>query len=143
MTTYARNKKANYNYKISDRYEAGIELHGWEVKGIIAGQAQLVEAYVSINQGEAWLKNCHIKPEGNVDPKRIPDPRRPRRLLLHAEEIRKLGGKIKQTGMTLVVTAMYRKHGKIKVEVCLAKGKRQYDKRQALKEKDIQRNRDR
>lgn len=140
MTAYVRNRRARYNYQIIETYEAGLSLQGWEVKAIVAGEAQLVDTHISIHRGEAWLANCHINPGSNVDPSRAPDPRRRRKLLLNKDEIRKLDGKVKQTGMTIIALAMFRKHGKIKVEIALAKGKKQHDKRQALRDREWQRN---
>lgn len=143
MTSYARNKQASHNYHLHERFEAGIELKGWEVKAIATGKVQLVDTHVIIRRGEAWLINCHVSPGSNVDPARQDDPRRRRRLLLHASEIRKIDGRVKQSGLTVVAVALYRKHGKIKVEISLAKGKKSHDKRQAMRERDWRSNRSR
>ena len=139
MSVLARNKRATFNYQLHDRFEAGLMLEGWEVKGIMAGQASLLDTHVIIRNGEAWLLNCHITPLANVDPNKKYDPLRSRKLLLHAKELNKLIGKVKQTGMAIVVINFHRRHGKIKVDIALGKGKKLHDKRRHLKEREWQR----
>ncbi len=141
MKVLARNKRAGFDFQLFDHFEAGIALTGWEVKGIMAGRVQMVDTHVIIRKGEAWLVNCHITPETNVDPNKKVNPRRSRKLLLHSSELRKLIGKVKQTGLTIVALNMHRNHGKIKVQIALAKGKKLHDKRRALREKDARRGR--
>jgi SsrA-binding protein len=133
-----RNRKALYDYHILDRWEAGIELRGSEVKSLREGKGNLQDAYARIEGGEVFLVNAHISP---YDPasRDNHDPRRERRLLLHRQEIRRLFGKVNEKGLTLVPLSLYFKKGKVKVELALATGKKQYDKRAAIKEKDIRR----
>ncbi len=135
----AQNKKAFHDYFIEEKYEAGIVLDGWEVKAIRAGRTQLKEAYVIIRGGELYLLGCHISPLPTASTHVNPDPVRTRKLLLHAEEISKLIGKVERAGYTLVPLDMHFSRGRIKLEIGLAKGKKQHDKREAEKEKDWQR----
>lgn len=137
-TPTIRNRKAFHDYHILDRWEAGIALTGSEVKSLRAGKANLRDAYGRIKDGEIYLVGAHISP---YDPasRDNHEPRRDRRLLLHRREIRRLIGKVMEKGLTLVPLAFYFKRGKVKVEIALASGKRKYDKREAIKEKDIRR----
>lgn len=139
----AQNKKAFYNYFIEDRYEAGIALEGWEVKSIRAGQVQISEAYVVMKSGAAWLIGCHITPLQTASTHVHPDPTRTRKLLLKQEELDKLIGKVERAGYALVPLDLHLKRGWIKLEIGLAKGKKQYDKRETEKEKDWQRDKQR
>jgi SsrA-binding protein len=131
-----QNKKAFHDYFIEERYEAGIVLEGWEVKAIRAGRANLKEAYVIIRQGELFLLGCHISALPQASTHITPDPVRTRKLLLKAEEIRKLIGKVERAGYTLVPVDMHYLRGRIKLEVGLAKGKKQHDKRASEREKE-------
>lgn len=135
----AQNRKAFHDYFIEERYEAGLALEGWEVKSIRAARVQLAEAYVVLKGGEVWLIGAHVSPLSTVSTHVHPDPTRSRKLLLRAEEIRKLVGKVERAGYTLVPLDLHLKKGRIKLEVGLAKGKKQYDKRETLKERDWQR----
>ncbi|GAO37528.1 single-stranded DNA-binding protein [Sulfuricella sp. T08] len=135
----AQNKKAFHDYFIEEKYEAGMVLDGWEVKAIRAGRTQLKEAYVIIRGGELYLLGCHISPLPTASTHINPDPVRTRKLLLHAEEISRLIGKVERAGFTLVPLDMHFVRGRIKLEIGLAKGKKQHDKREAEKEKDWQR----
>lgn len=139
----AQNKKAFHDYFIEEKFEAGVALEGWEVKSIRAGRVNLKEAYVVINAGEIFIIGCHVSPLLTASTHIHPDPLRTRKLLLHAEEIRKLIGKVERAGYTLVPLDMHYKGGRIKIEVGLAKGKKQYDKREAEKERDWERERQR
>jgi SsrA-binding protein len=139
----AQNKKAFHDFFIEEKYEAGIVLDGWEVKAIRAGRTQLKEAYVIIRSGELYLLGCHISPLPTASTHINPDPVRTRKLLLHAEEISKLIGKVERAGFTLVPLDMHFVRGRIKLEIGLAKGKKQHDKRDAEKEKDWQREKQR
>lgn len=139
----AQNKKAFHDYFIEEKYEAGIVLDGWEVKAIRAGRTQLKEAYVIIRGGELYLLGCHISPLPTASTHVNPDPVRTRKLLLHAEEISRLIGKVERAGYTLVPLDMHFSRGRIKLEIGLAKGKKQHDKREAEKEKDWQREKQR
>lgn len=130
----ASNKKARHDYLIEDTVEAGIVLSGTEVKSLRAGRASLLDAYATIDRGEAWLEGVHI-PEYTAGTWTNHSPRRKRKLLLHRKEIDRLGGQISRGGYTLVPLKMYFLDGRAKVELALAKGKREYDKRQALREK--------
>ena len=131
-----QNKKAQHDYFIEDRYEAGMVLEGWEVKAIRAGRAQLNEAYVVIRSGELFLLNGHISPLPTASTHINPDPTRTRKLLLNAEEIRKLIGKVERAGYTLVPLNLHYSKGRIKLEIGLAKGKKQHDKRAAEKDRE-------
>jgi SsrA-binding protein len=129
----ATNRKARHDYHIEDVYEAGIVLTGTEVKSLRAGRASLVDGYATIERGEAWLENVHI-PEYTQGTWTNHSTRRRRKLLLNRIEIDKLTGKIKESGFTLVPLSLYFKDGKAKVEIALAKGKKDYDKRHSLRE---------
>jgi len=132
----AENKKAFHDYFIEERYEAGLVLEGWEVKSIRAGRVQLKEAYVIIKNGEMWLIGCHMSPLTTASTHIHPDPVRTRKLLLHAREIAKLIGKVERAGYALVPLNLHFAKGRIKLEIGLAKGKKQYDKRESEKERD-------
>jgi SsrA-binding protein len=138
----AQNKKARHDYHIEDVYEAGLVLTGTEVKSLRAGRASLVDGFAVLKDGEAWLQNVHI-PVYDQGTWTNHEPRRPRKLLLHRQEISKLVGKTKESGLTLVPLALYFKDGKAKVEIAVARGKRTYDKRQALAEQQAKREADR
>lgn len=135
----AQNKKAFHDYFIEEKHEAGIVLEGWEVKAIRDNRANIKEAYVIIQRGEIYLIGCHITPLGAASTHVRPDAIRTRKLLLHAEEIAKLIGKVERAGYTLVPLDLHYTRGKIKIQIGLAKGKKQYDKRDAEKERDWQR----
>jgi len=137
-----RNRKALHDYHILDRWEAGIALLGSEVKSLREGKGQLRDAYGQIKGGELYLVGAHISP---YDPasRDNHDTRRDRKLLMHRHQIRRLIGKVMEKGLTLVPLSIYFKEGKAKVELALAEGKREYDKRASIKEKDIRRARDR
>jgi SsrA-binding protein len=139
----ADNKKAFHDYFIEEKFEAGIALEGWEVKAIRAGRVQLKEAYVVIKNGEVFLIGCHISPLPTASTHVKPDPTRTRKLLLHAEEIMKLIGKTERAGYTLVPLDLHYAKGRIKLTIGLAKGKKQYDKRAAEKEREWQREKQR
>ncbi len=134
----AQNKKAYHDYHVEETLEAGIALTGTEVKSLRAGRVNLRDSYAAVENGELWLIGVHISPyeQGNIFNH---DPLRNRKLLVHAREIRRLYGKVKMAGYTLVPTKMYFKDGRVKVEVALAKGKTTYDKRQTLAKKEAER----
>ncbi|MEU5522384.1 SsrA-binding protein SmpB [Streptomyces sp. NPDC093250] len=134
----AQNKKARHDYLIIDTYEAGLVLTGTEVKSLRQGRASLVDGFVQLTDGEAWLHNVHV-PEYTQGTWTNHSARRKRKLLLHREEIDKLESKSQETGHTVVPLALYFKDGRAKVEIALAKGKKEYDKRQALREKQDRR----
>ena len=133
------NKKAFHDYFIEERYEAGLVLEGWEVKSIRAGRAQIKEAYVVLKGAEPFVIGMHISPLPTASLHVKPDPTRTRKLLLNAEEIRKLIGKVEQRGYTLVPLDLHYSKGRVKLAIGLAKGKKQYDKRDTEKERDWQR----
>lgn len=133
------NKKAFFDYFIEDRFEAGIVLEGWEVKAIRAGRANIKEAYVIVRNAELFLIGCHISPLPTASTHIHPDPVRTRKLLLHAEEIKKLIGKTEQRGYTLVPLNLHYSKGRVKCDIGLAKGKKAHDKRETAKERDWQR----
>ena len=140
MTTriVCQNKKAAYNYFLDNFFEAGMVLLGPEVKSLRAGQASLTESFARIKQGEIFLYNMYIKPYSHAQNINL-DPVRPKKLLLNKKEIKRLIGKTEGKGYTLVPTKVYFSNGWAKVELALARGKRKYDKRQALKEKELKR----
>ena len=133
------NRKAFHDYFIEERYEAGLVLEGWEVKAIRAGRANIKEAYVVLKGDEPYVIGMHISPLPAASTHVSADPTRSRKLLLNAEEIRKLIGKVEQRGYTLVPLDLHYSKGRVKVAVGLAKGKKQHDKREAEKERDWQR----
>ena len=131
-----QNKNAFDDYFIEEKYEAGIVLEGWEVKAIRAGRAQLKEAYILIRKGELFLIGSHISPLATASTHVNPDPVKTRKLLLHASQIRELIGKVERAGYTLIPLDMHYKSGRIKLEIGLARGKKQYDKRETEKRKE-------
>ncbi|MEN9793532.1 MAG: hypothetical protein RJA17_72 [Pseudomonadota bacterium] len=137
------NKKAFHDYFIEDRYEAGLVLEGWEAKAIRAGRVQIKEAYVVIRQAELYLIGCHITALPTASKHVLPDPIRTRKLLLKAEEISKLIGKVERAGYALVPINLHYSRGRIKLEIGLAKGKKQHDKRATEKEREWQREKQR
>ena len=138
----AQNRKAHHDYFVEDRYEAGIELAGTEVKSIRQGRVNLKDSYCVAKDGEIYAHSMHISPyeQGNIFNK---DPRRPRRLLAHRAEIRRLGQQIKLQGYTLVPLSLYFKKGRVKLELGLCKGKKLYDKRASAAARDAKRDIDR
>jgi SsrA-binding protein len=137
--TIVDNKKAFHEYFIEERFEAGMVLEGWEVKSIRAGRVQLKEAYVIVRNAEVFLFGSHISPLPTASTHVSPDPVRTRKLLLKADEIRKLIGKVERSGYTMVPLNMHYAKGRIKCEIGLAKGKKQHDKRESEKDRDWQR----
>ena len=135
----ATNRKAYHDFHILEKYEAGIVLEGAEVKSIRQGLLNLKESFARILKGEAWLIGCHITPYKQATQFRQPDPLRHRKLLLKKKEIRKLIGKVEEKGLVLIPLSMYFSKQYLKVELALGKAKKMYDKRDALKERDIKR----
>ena len=134
-----QNKKAFFDYTVEERFEAGLVLEGWEVKAIRAGQVQLKEAYVIVRGAEIFLLNAHVTPLKTASTHIKPEPTRTRKLLLNAAEIRKLIGKVERSGYTLVPLDLHFSKGRVKLAIGLAKGKRQFEKRDATREKDWKR----
>ena len=134
--TIALNKRARFEYTIEERFETGIALEGWEVKALREGRVQFADSYVLLKDNEAFLFGCLINPLPTVSTHITPDPTRTRKLLLHRREIDRLAGAVDRRGFTVVPTALYWSHGKVKVEVGMAKGKRQHDKRKTQKDRD-------
>jgi SsrA-binding protein len=139
----ALNKKASHDYFIEQRIEAGIALEGWEVKSLRAGRLQLKESYVIIKNAEAYLLGAHLSPLPTASTHVNPDPTRTRKLLLHRNELDRLIGQVERASYTLVPTAMYWKRGRAKLEIGLAKGKKQHDKRASEKDRDWARDKER
>jgi SsrA-binding protein len=139
----AENRKASHDYFIEERYEAGLALMGWEVKAIRAGRSQLKEAYVVVRSGEVFLIGCHISPLTSASTHVLPDPTRTRKLLLHAEEISTLIGRVDRAGYTLVPLDLHLTRGRVKLAVGLAKGKKQHDKRASEKDREWERQKQR
>lgn len=132
----AENKKAAFNYFFEERHEAGIVLHGWEVKALRSGKAQISEGYVIIKDGELFLIGCQIQPLKTASTHVSPDAARIKKLLMKKDEIRRLIGKVEQKGYTLVPTNLHWKNGLVKCEIALAKGKAEHDKRDVIKDRE-------
>jgi len=141
--TIAENRKARHDYFIEDRYEAGLALEGWEVKSLRAGRAQLKEAYVYLRNGEAWLFGAHFSPLTSASTHVQADPTRTRKLLLHRHQIDQLIGAVERRGYTIVPLNLHWKAGRAKLEIGLAKGKKQHDKRATDKARDWEREKQR
>ncbi len=141
--TIAVNKKASYEYFIETRYEAGLVLQGWEVKSLRAGRIQLIDSYVLIKNGEAWLLGTQIPPLLSASTHINPEAQRTRKLLLNRKELNKLVGAVQREGYTLVPLTLYWKNSRAKLTIGLAKGKKQHDKRASIKERDWQRSKQR
>jgi len=137
--TIAVNKRARFEYHIEERLEAGIALEGWEVKAMREGRVQFADSYVLLKDNEAFLFGCRINPLPTASAHTPPDPVRTRKLLLHRRELDRLFGAVDRKGYTIIPTAMYWSRGKAKVEIGMAKGKRQYDKRKDVKDRDWER----
>ena len=134
----AVNRQAGYDYHLTDRFEAGLVLQGTEVKAAREGRVNLKDSYAAEKNGELYLMQCHISPYSHAFYENH-EPLRPRKLLLHRREIRRLIGKISQRGLTLIPTRMYFRKGRLKVELALAKGKKHYDRREKVRERDLKR----
>jgi SsrA-binding protein len=137
------NKKAYHDYFVEEKFEAGLVLEGWEVKAIRAGRAQLKEAYVVVKNGEILLIGAHVTPLSTASTHVHADPTRTRKLLMHRKEISRLVGQVERAGYTLVPIDLHYSKGRIKLEIGLAKGKKQYDKRESEKERDWNREKQR
>ena len=132
----AENKKAAFNYFFEEKHEAGVVLHGWEVKAVREGKVQLTDGYVVIRNGELFLIGCQIQPLKSASTHVTPEAARTKKLLMHKEEIRRLIGKVEQKGYTLVPLNLHWKNGLIKCEIALAKGKAEHDKRNTIKDRE-------
>ena len=141
--TIALNKRARHEYHIDERYEAGLALQGWEVKSLRAGRLNIGDSYALIKHGELFLFGAQISPLISASTHVVADDRRTRKLLLHREEIDKLIGAVERKGYTIVPMALYWKNNKVKVEVALARGKQEHDKRAAEKDRDWSREKQR
>lgn len=141
--TIALNKRASHDYMLEERFEAGLVLEGWEVKAIRSGKAQLVDSYVLLRDGEAWLLGANITPLTSASTHVVPEPQRTRKLLLHARELARIFAATQRKGFTCVATAMYWKGNKIKCEIALGKGKKLHDKRASERDKDWNRQKER
>lgn len=139
----AVNRRARHDYFIEDRFEAGLVLEGWEVKSMREGRAQLTEAYVNLRKGEAWLVGAHFSPMNTVSTHITADPTRSRKLLLNRHELDRLTGAVERKGFTLVPLNLHWHKGRAKLDVGLAKGKKQHDKRADQKDRDWQRQKER
>ena len=135
-STIAQNKKARFDYFIEERFEAGLVLQGWEVKSLRAGKAQLVDSFVMLRDGEAWLHGAHVSPLSSASTHVTAEPTRIRKLLMNRREIDRLTGLVERKGYTLVALELYWSKGRAKLAVGLAKGKKQHDKRTSEKERD-------
>lgn len=135
----AENRKARHDFFIEDTLEAGLELEGWEVKSLRAGRAQLTESYVHLKNGEAWLLGAHFSPLVSASTHVDADPTRTRKLLMHRTELNRLAGQVERKGYTLVPLNLHWSRGRAKIDVGLARGKKQYDKRATRKARDWER----
>ncbi|MBI4736423.1 MAG: SsrA-binding protein SmpB [candidate division NC10 bacterium] len=138
LKTFSTNRKARYDYHIEETYETGIALLGSEVKSIRQGRANLRDSYAAFERGELFLHNCHISPYAQAS-RFNPEPLRPRKLLLRRQEIERLRGKVEEKGLTLVPLSLYLKGRYVKVELALARGKKQYDRREDIKRREADR----
>lgn len=136
VKTIALNKRSRHEYHLEERFEAGLALQGWELKAIRAGRANIVDAYAMIREGEMFLYGSQITPLISASTHVVAEDRRTRKLLLHRREIDRLIGRVQREGYTVVLTALYWKGNKVKAEIALAKGKQTHDKREASKERD-------
>jgi SsrA-binding protein len=143
MATYANNRKALHNYSVEDTLEAGLVLAGHEVKSIRSGQVSLAGSYVSIRNGEAWLKNAYVGKYKHATGLEAHDENRDRKLLLNKAEINRLTGKLNEKGTTLVPLEIYTSKKRLKLKIGVAKGKKQFDKRETIKKKELKRSLDR
>jgi len=142
-STIALNRKAGFDYFIEEQYEAGLVLEGWEVKSLRAGKVNLSDAHVIVKYGEAFLLGAQINPLQTTSTHTLPDPVRTRKLLLHKKELNQLIGSVERQGYTLVPLSIYWKKNKIKIKVALAKGKKEHDKRDTIKDREWKRDRSR
>jgi SsrA-binding protein len=143
MSNIAENRRARYEYHIEERHEAGIVLQGWEIKAVRAGQVQLTDGYVVIRDGELYMIGCRINALRSASTHVQPEADRTKKLLMHKEEIKRLVGKVEQKGFTLVPLNLHFKGGRVKVEIALAKGKAEHDKRDTEKKRDWEREKQR
>ena len=141
--TIALNRRARFDYELTERFEAGLVLEGWEVKAIRAGNVQLTDSYVLLRNGEAWLLGATIVPLASASSHVVADPQRTRKLLLHAKELARIHAATTQKGFTCVATAMYWKGNRVKCEIALAKGKKSHDKRATKRDRDWERQKER
>lgn len=142
-STIVLNRQATHDYFIEDRFEAGLVLQGWEVKSLRSGKVQIKESYVVLKNGEAWLLGAHISPLASASTHVEPDPTRTRKLLLRRDELNKLIGQVERKGYALIPLVLYWRDGRVKLEIGLARGKKQHDKRATEKERDWQREKQR
>ena len=142
-STIATNKRARFDYYLHDKFEAGLALEGWEVKSLRAGKCQLLDTYVLLKNGEAFLLACTITPLASASTHISPEPMRTRKLLLHKKEIARLIGATQQKGQTCIPVSLYWKNNKVKCEIALATGKKEHDKRATIKERDWNRDKSR
>jgi SsrA-binding protein len=142
-TQIVANKKAYHDYFVEEHHEAGLALQGWEVKSLRAGRAHLKESYVLLRDGEAFLFGCHISPLTSASTHVIADPTRTRKLLLHKEEIGQLIGSVERKGYALIPLTLYWKRNRVKLDIGLARGKKEYDKRATEKDRDWERDKQR
>jgi SsrA-binding protein len=141
--TVAVNRKARFEYHIEDNFEAGMVLQGWELKSIRAGSASIIDSYVIIKRGEAWLVGAQFTPLSSASTHIVATPMRTRKLLLHAKEISKLQGQVERTGYTLIPLKLYWVNNRVKLEFGLAKGKKEFDKRETIKNREWERDKQR
>ena len=137
--TLAENRRARHHYTLEDVFEAGLVLRGWEVKAMRAGRAQLAESHVVVRRGELYLLNCHVSPLSSSSTHVEAHPTRTRKLLLHGAQIRRLIGKVREAGLTLIPLNLHLSRGKVKLQMALARGKKRHDKRESIKRREWER----
>jgi len=142
-STIAQNRRARHDFELTEQFEAGLVLEGWEVKAIRNGNAQLTDSYVHLRDGEAWLLGANIMPLASASTHVVADPQRTRKLLLHTRELARIFAATQQKGFTCVATALYWKGNKVKCEIALGKGKKSHDKRATERDRDWERQKDR
>ena len=135
----AENRRARHHYTLEDTFEAGLVLEGWEVKAMRAGRAQLAESHVVVRRGELFLLNCHVSPLSSSSTHVEPRPTRTRKLLLHGTQVRRLIGKVREAGLTLIPLNLHLSRGRVKLQTALARGKKRHDKREAIKRREWER----
>ncbi len=139
MTILVKNRRARHDYEILETYEAGLVLQGWEVKSLRAGRGQLLDSHVVLSKGELFLLNSHFTPLVSTSSHVLPNPSRSRKLLMHKKECERLIGKIKESGLSVIPLDLHLLRGKVKVNIAVARGKKQHDKRRDIEERDWKR----
>lgn len=139
MTLLVKNRRARHDYEVLETYEAGLVLHGWEVKSLRSGRGQLLDSHVVLSKGELFLINAHLTPLASTSTHNLPNPTRSRKLLLHKKECQRLIGKIKEAGLSIIPLDLHLLRGKVKVNIAVVRGKKKHDKRRDIEEREWKR----